>query len=656
MFPGPRSDELETREPVVVSFAEDAPGGKLTNPLVRAGARFEQSGPADLRVVDLFPPGGDGSGELDLGRQLVVSLPATDRVEAVVCHAAEPVEMEGFAGTTPVGKRQSGPEQDQTHRLALEGVGIDRVVFTAPQNEASLLEISFWVTSRRPAGLADYPHIVDFEPKTRDLYQAATETGEILTASVSSVATDKTLTHTETSETGLSLAAKYSSPETPYGKAEVSGSWSHKWGQTDTDVWQVGADASRERRERQGASTNISQLYNLLTGYHVGTNRATFLMLPRPHVLQPTDRRTFIQGLRTIEGVQEYFLVVTRPKTSAGMCIEAVLETGHFPEQVTMTDPPVEYVESSEDFLVRQYAKGGTGLGGAWNAEKKDIEASPSATYTISQGYVVDKRPGKGDPGHPGVSELTNQSNQQADSSLRNYNYQANSDTSVLVSGTIEGANWWKDGAIFERTYRVHTRSAQPKDTTDEPEVTSPFLITARGLCVCYRSTDGCPVVVPRGGRPEGMPPGDWVVDEPQVVVATRSPRRGLDEVRLPAMKEALRQVQQALARSSRMPGRRPLGEVGYLESDYFASRIAPHIPKDLAAAAAPGAPHAGAHLSVEDLLRGTLQDLQHRTGVPREDLVRMRRETVERLIPEDADQPAEDERQQPRGKRNPPK
>src|SRR5262249_59811803 len=102
----------------------------------------------------------------------------------------------------------------------------------------------------------------------------------------------------------------------------------------EQDTSQTQTDESRDRRERYATTTSISQMYNLLTGYHLGTNRAVFLMFPRPHVLQPTDFRTFVQGLRYIEGVQEFFLVVARPKEITGLGIEASLETGHFHEDV----------------------------------------------------------------------------------------------------------------------------------------------------------------------------------------------------------------------------------------------------------------------------------------------------------------------------------
>ena len=84
-----------------------------------------------------------------------------------------------------------------------------------------------------------------------------------------------------------------------------------------------------------------------------------FLMLARPHVLQPTDFRTFVQGLRAIEGVQEFFLIVSRPQEMEGLCVETSLETGHFPEDTAITEPEPEYDESPEDLPVAKTAESG---------------------------------------------------------------------------------------------------------------------------------------------------------------------------------------------------------------------------------------------------------------------------------------------------------
>jgi hypothetical protein len=175
--------------------------------------------------------------------------------------------------------------------------------------------------------LSRYPHIIGIEPKTRDLYQASTDTAEILTASKSGVNVGKSQTNTEAQETGLNLHSDYDSGQTPYG--DFKGGWvaTHQWGSTDSDTSNVQVDASRDSRETKATTTNLSQLYNLLSGYHLGTNRATFLMLPRPHTLQATDHRTFVQSLRMIEGIQEFFLIVSRPSKMCGLAIETRLET-----------------------------------------------------------------------------------------------------------------------------------------------------------------------------------------------------------------------------------------------------------------------------------------------------------------------------------------
>jgi hypothetical protein len=306
------------------------------NPLQINQVTFQAAGSIHNNILDITLPSGEQKRVLDLRQEMAVTLPATPKVEAKVVHRAAAVTIEAYKGTQLVGTQTTGPEQNQIHDLTVEGEGIDHVVFKAPQNAAFLVEVTYYVERDVPIDLQDYPHIIDFEPKTRDLYQGATEDGEILTASVSEVKADKTFAHTESSETGLSVNAGVS-----VGFASLGGGLSHKWGETNQDTSQVQTDASRERREKHATTTNLSQMYNLLTGYHAGTNRAVFLMLPRPHVLQPTDHRTFVQGLRYIEGVQDFFLIVARPKDIPGLCIEAFLETSHFPEEVQVKEPEV---------------------------------------------------------------------------------------------------------------------------------------------------------------------------------------------------------------------------------------------------------------------------------------------------------------------------
>jgi hypothetical protein len=68
-------------------------------------------------------------------------------------------------------------------------------------------------------------------------------------------------------------------------------------------------------------------MYNLLQSFHLGTNRAVFLIEPRPHIQQV--ERTFFGGPRELEGTQEFFMVVVRPRTMTDFCVSTLLETAH---------------------------------------------------------------------------------------------------------------------------------------------------------------------------------------------------------------------------------------------------------------------------------------------------------------------------------------
>lgn len=448
--------------------------------------------------------------------------------------------------------------------------------------------------------LSIYPHIIAFEPKVRDLYQAATESGEVLTASASKLATDKTQVNTEQSETGLSLSGGYQ-PGQARGGPTINAGLTHTWGETDQDSRSVQTDASRERRETQGTTTQISQMYNLLTGYHKGTNRATFLMLPRPNILQPTEKRTIVQGLRVMEGEQEFFHIVMRPATVEGLCVEASLDTGHFSEDAAIIRPDEEYDEDDFDFVATAHAKG-SGL--AYRGEEcANIQDDPSAVQQVPTGYVVDKRkkrrqkqgdpPGSGwDSNHPGVADLDKDATPMPDG----YNYQAD-DSVVTVSGTICGTSgaFGGDDRNFRRSYRVFIRSEQPinADTQGHAEITD-LLIARRGLEVCFRSGEGgCPEIVTDPlDRPESDLDEDAViaralqsesiVDESKIRISPALlTRTATQESRLPAVKELLRQIHHTMATSWRQPTRYPAGTVGYLESDYFKNRVMGLMPRD---------------------------------------------------------------------------
>jgi hypothetical protein len=268
VFPGPRKIWKE----VLIDFGDlpdVRPDTDRPSPWTIRDVTFEAPGQAAHHLVDRVPPGGDSHAELDLQKEIIVTLPAgqsVGRVEARVAHASTSgIRMEAFAAGASVGVKNTGPAQDTIYTLAIEADGIERVVFTAPGNRAELLSFKYGIAagvSSDPGGTAldDFPHIVDFEPKLRDLYQAATETGEVLSDSKSGIKTDKSFTHAETTQNSLSLGVKFPIGQTG-AEGNVSGTHAHS--DTDQTQWAVAADASRERRETQATSTQISQMYTL---------------------------------------------------------------------------------------------------------------------------------------------------------------------------------------------------------------------------------------------------------------------------------------------------------------------------------------------------------------------------------------------------------
>jgi hypothetical protein len=79
-------------------------------------------------------------------------------------------------------------------------------------------------------------------------------------------------------------------------------------------------------------------MYQLFNGYHLGTNRALFVVAPRPHTVSDSSQTEFnlIDGERKLEGIQEVLLIVHMPKSQDGFCVQASLDTGH---QATYSAP-----------------------------------------------------------------------------------------------------------------------------------------------------------------------------------------------------------------------------------------------------------------------------------------------------------------------------
>src|SRR3990172_2084101 len=147
-------------------------------------------------------------------------------------------------------------------------------------------------------------------------------------------------------------------------------------------------------REAFSHTTQLTQMYHQFTSYHLGTNRGVFFMLPRPHIVQAEDRLsadpsqkvplTFVNGPRLLEGIQEIFLVVMRPKEMKEICVEAYLETAHI-----VSEPIYEY-ETSTGTLTLHVFKEAVDTSGTFGDDSNTTYAEGSETYTPPDGWEVD--------------------------------------------------------------------------------------------------------------------------------------------------------------------------------------------------------------------------------------------------------------------------
>lgn len=185
----------------------------------------------------------------------------------------------------------------------------------------------FTLPSIKPENLSEVlektPYIVDFEPKKREIFEARTESGEFLAGSSSNLNTGKsnTNTHAVSAEVTGKIGAGVSPTAGASGEAKIGYQY------TSQDVAYTNKEWSREKRESFSHSTSLNQIYSIFDGYHLGTNRAMFVIQPRPHMVDSDFN--LIDGIRRLEGVQDVFLVVSIPKDNKGFCVQAHLDTGH---------------------------------------------------------------------------------------------------------------------------------------------------------------------------------------------------------------------------------------------------------------------------------------------------------------------------------------
>ncbi len=188
----------------------------------------------------------------------------------------------------------------------------------------AIMQIAVYPNNRTGVSPDDYPYIMDFEPKKRELYEQATEGGEILSGTSDKTSTTKGNTNTQSAGLEVKASADFGLWG---GSAKATGGLSFE--QVNSTV----TDNLQERRATLSHTTTFSQMYQLFNGYHLGTNRALFVVSPRPHTVSTSNEieGSLINGERKLEGIQEVFLVIHMPKTITGFCVQASIDTGHPP-------------------------------------------------------------------------------------------------------------------------------------------------------------------------------------------------------------------------------------------------------------------------------------------------------------------------------------
>ena len=462
----------------------------------------------------------------------------------------------------------------------------------------ALLNVAFFppppqvVVAEDVPDLTKFPYILDFSPKSRELIRGITESGEMLTGSSRNIGVDRSLTTTNKNETTVGVEASVEAgigggggSEGASGSAAVgakaSAKLEHTWGTTTEDKrgLNVGSGTTQERRESY--ATQLDQLYSLLTGYHSGTNRATFIMLARPGTLQPTNRRTFAPGLRMLEGVQDFVFVVSRPIDQDSLCIEASLNTGHFPEEVQLVGeqgPERRTLTYTFNYIARG------GINEREGGEQIDFGDRPEdARYLPSDEngqWVLDTDvPGTRYPGIILVADRTRTDPPVGDGIVAD-EYKPIDLVPIGAEGITfqfrgrvdaRGGNVGRGhiNTIVDVEYRVHAKRHRKVGVEQYADVNQ-MLVTTRGLNVCYRSLEGCPQVFEpaRLQLPDDLKrQTDWLDDFVRPRFTLNMPYEQLYTKMRSTLVAGAAAATKGIARRS------------FIETDYFSRKVATTIP-----------------------------------------------------------------------------
>jgi hypothetical protein len=325
-----------------------------------------------------------------------------------------------------------------------------------------------------------FPYFADFEPKRRELYEIVTETGEAMSRTLEQVGVNKGLTTTGSDEVLDVFAGSSSQGGGGFSFLGIgiggSGASSQQgqWGTRSMNSDQVSnvrtSDQAREARETLSHTTQLTQMYHQLDSYHLGTNRAVFFLLPRPHIVDVPNG--FVDGPRRLEGIQEFFLAVVRPSSIEDICVDVHLETAHI-----ATKPLYEYETKVDtvEFSLKHHIR---------VTDREDLPDSvppqpkqDSETYLPPDGWAIDlSRP-------EGPYEVTSQSGNPPTLTLvgvlpePSYTVEVDRDR-LVINGTVWAAfddvdgttNRWYDGRL-EVKLNVFIRKKTPDEVGHAEQV-----------------------------------------------------------------------------------------------------------------------------------------------------------------------------------------
>ena len=319
-----------------------------------------------------------------------------------------------------------------------------------------------------------FPHFIDFEPKKRELFEVVTETGEVMSRSLHALKVNTGGTSTSSLETidvdkgwSLKAEAKYDKigGGIALGSQYESGYKALSQGQ-NVNLRQI--DASQEAKETISHSTQLQQMYHLLDSYHLGTNRALFVIMPRPHIVD--QELSVTNGPRRLEGIQEFFFVVAMPDDIEGLCVVGQLETSHLHKQIrTEIIGEIDYGRGSITQRISDSYKGGVFS----NYTKRRY------SIPVPGGYIVDRSRGTG-----GYTEnvLAGDDVTEDIESHQVFVYDDRIEVEVVYDPGMA-----PDTAYFTADYIVYYKYPEPKEPEEETITEIDLFMTGRYLQACLQ-------------------------------------------------------------------------------------------------------------------------------------------------------------------------